>query len=68
VEDARRRYGDHAAVVAAAIAEQDVQASWGKGSEGESALARYIDGKLGQEVLALHDRLIPGTRTNVDHL
>jgi nuclease-like protein len=68
VDQARRKYGDHAAVVAAAIAEQDVQASWGKGSEGESALARYIDGKVGEEVLALHDRLIPGTRTNIDHL
>lgn len=68
VEDARRKYGDHAAVVAAAMAEQDVEASWGKGSEGESALARYIDGKVGEEVLALHDRLIPGTRTNIDHL
>jgi hypothetical protein len=68
VEDARRSYGDHAAVVAAAIAEQDVQASWGKGSEGERKLARFIDGKLGEEALALHDRLIPGTRTNIDHL
>jgi nuclease-like protein len=68
VEEARRKYGDHAAVVAAAIADQDVQASWGKGSEGESALARYIDGNVGGEVLALHDRLIPGTRTNIDHL
>jgi hypothetical protein len=68
VEEARRKYGDHAAVVAAAMAEQDVQASWGKGSDGERALARYIDGKVGEEVLALHDRLIPGTRTNIDHL
>ena len=68
VEEARRKYGDHAAVVAAAMAEQDAQASWGKGSEGESALARYIDEKVGEEVLALHDRLIPGTRTNIDHL
>ena len=68
VAEARRQYGDHAATVAAAMANREVQASWGKGSEGESRLAAYVDGKVGKETLALHDRLIPGTRANIDHL
>src|SRR5437868_8509420 len=33
VEDVRRRYGDHAAAVAEAMAERDTKASWGKGSD-----------------------------------
>src|SRR3954452_5399840 len=36
VEDARRRYGDHAAAVAEAMASRDTAASWGKGSDGEA--------------------------------
>ncbi len=68
VNDARRKYGDHAAAVAEAMASRDAAATWGKGSEGETALARYIERKVGDSVIALHDRLIPGTRGNIDHL
>jgi hypothetical protein len=68
VEDVRRRYGDHAAVVAEVMAGREVAASWGKGSDGESRLATYVDREVGDRVIALHDRLIPGTRRNIDHL
>lgn len=70
VEEARRRYGDHAAAVAAEVApnEQEI-AAWRKGGSGESRLAAYIDREVGDRVIALHDRLIPGTRhKNIDHL
>src|SRR5689334_676110 len=36
VEQVRREYGDHAAVVAERLAERDAVATWGKGSDGES--------------------------------
>jgi hypothetical protein len=68
IEDVRRRYGDHAAVVAEAMAARDAEASWGKGSDGESRLAAFISRELGDAVLPLHDRLIPGTRGNIDHI
>jgi hypothetical protein len=68
VADARRKYGDHAAEVAREMADRDAAASWGKGSEGESQLARYIAREVGDGVIALHDRLIPGTRGNIDHI
>lgn len=64
----RREYGDHAAVVAEALATQEEAATWGKGSRGESLLAGYIARELGDAVIPLHDRLIPGTRGNIDHL
>lgn len=68
VDEVRRRYGDHAAVVAEKLAERDNAATWVKGSEGESRLANWIAREVGDYVIALHDRLIPGTRGNIDHL
>ncbi len=50
------------------MAGQDAAASWGKGSEGETWLAGYIADEVGDHVVALHDRLIPGTRGNIDHI
>jgi hypothetical protein len=68
VDAVRREFGDHAAVVAEAMATRDAAASWGKGSEGELKLATYIAEEVGDSVIALHDRRIPGTRGNIDHL
>ena len=68
VDEVRRRHGDYAAEVAREMAGRDAAATWGKGSEGESWLAGYIDREVGGNVIALHDRLIPGTRGNIDHI
>jgi hypothetical protein len=68
VEDVRRRFGDHAAAVAEHMASRDVERSWGKGSSGESRLAAFIAREVGDSAIALHDRLIPGTRGNIDHI
>jgi hypothetical protein len=50
------------------MAERDTNASWGKGSDGESRLASFIAREVGDMVIPLHDRLIPGTRGNIDHI
>ena len=68
VEQARRRYGDHAARVAEEMAGRDADATWGKGGSGESRLAAFIAKEVGAAVIPLHDRLIPGTRGNIDHI
>ena len=68
VAEVRRKYGDHAAEVAQEIAGAQAAASWGKGSEGESVVAGYVAREVGDAVIALHDRLIPGTRRNIDHI
>lgn len=68
VAQLRRRYGDDAAAVAREMAERDVAASWRKGSDGESRLAAFVDREVGERVLTLHDRIIPGTRGNIDHI
>ena len=68
VEDVRKTYGDHAAAVAEAMAAKEIAGSWGKGSAGESWLAKFVEQKVGDAVIALHDRLIPGTKGNIDHI
>jgi hypothetical protein len=68
VEDVRRRYGDHAAAVAEEMAGRDAAATWGKGSQGESRIAAFVAREVGDAVIPLHDRLIPGTRGNIDHI
>jgi hypothetical protein len=68
VEDVRRKYGDHAAAVAEEMAGREMDATWGKGSAGESRLAAYVTEEVGDTVIPLHDRLIPGTKGNIDHI
>ena len=70
VSSARRKWGDHAAVVAARIAEDDPSIrAWMKGGDGESRLAAFLGREVGDAVIALHDRVIPGTRNaNIDHI
>jgi Nuclease-related domain len=70
VNSARRKWGDHAAVVAARIAEDDPSIrAWMKGGDGESRLAVFLDREVGDTAIALHDRVIPGTRgANIDHI
>ena len=68
VEEVRRRYGDHAAEVAEQMAGRDADATWGMGGSGESRLAAFIAREVGDAVIPLHDRLIPGTRGNIDHI
>jgi hypothetical protein len=68
VDQVRREFGDRAAVVAEATATREEAATWAKGSAGEARLAGYIAKEVGDSVIALHDRRIPGTRGNIDHL
>lgn len=42
--------------------------NWAKGGEGERKLGTRLDGLTSTGVIALHDRLRPGTRANIDHL
>ncbi|HEV8462517.1 MAG TPA: nuclease-related domain-containing protein [Gaiellaceae bacterium] len=42
--------------------------SWGKGSAGERALGAFLEPLRGRGFGVLHDRLIPGTKANIDHI
>lgn len=43
------------------------EAAWRKGAEGEEAVGRTLD-RLAPSARALHDRLIPRSRANIDHI
>ena len=42
--------------------------AWPTGAEGEERLGRRLDELVSPTVQVLHDRRIPGTRANLDHL
>ena len=46
---------------------QNVKA-WATGAEGEERLGQYLDQYAGPSLKVLHDRRIPGSRANLDHL
>jgi hypothetical protein len=46
---------------------QSIQA-WAKGSAGERKLAASLAKRVGNRAVLLHDRKVPGTRGNIDHL
>ncbi len=42
--------------------------AWAKGAGGEQALARRLERDLQAPIVALHDRSVPRTKGNIDHL
>ena len=42
--------------------------AWATGAQGEERLGRQLDGLVGDGVHVLHDRRIPPTRANIDHI
>lgn len=62
------RWGRFAGVVKFLTEEPAGERSWAKGAAGEEKLGRVLGEKLGDTVIGLHDRRVPGTRGNIDHL
>ena len=42
--------------------------AWAKGAAGEEQVARVLHQRLGDRAVILHDRRVPRTRANIDHL
>jgi hypothetical protein len=42
--------------------------AWDRGASGEEAVAASLARRCGDNVLFLHDRRIPGSRANIDHI
>lgn len=79
-EHARRRARQQAAIEATwgsgtvgrfiqrVTAEPKSTTAFAKGSEGERRLGRRLDRELAAPIVVLHDRKVPGTRGNIDHI
>jgi hypothetical protein len=63
-----QHWGPFSGVVKLFSDEPQSTKAWAKGAEGERKLAAYLGRSLGDRVLTLHDRRIPGSRANIDHL
>jgi hypothetical protein len=53
-------------VVLALVDERQSTRAWAKGAQGERELADALEGA--PDIVVLHDRKVPGTRGNIDHL
>ena len=42
--------------------------AWDNGADGERAVARRLDALIDRGVIALHDRRVPGSSANIDHI
>jgi Nuclease-related domain len=65
----RNKWGSRVGGLVLALSDdpQSTQA-WRTGSAGEQRLARFFERELPKSVFALHDRRIPGSRANIDHV
>jgi len=52
----------------AAFADPQSTRAWSEGAEGERKVGRRLDTMQADGVIVLHDRRIPGRRSNIDHL
>jgi hypothetical protein len=62
------KWGRFAGVVKFLTDDPQSTRAWRSGSEGERKLASYLTECLGDRAVLLHDRRVPRTRGNIDHL
>ncbi len=68
-KQARQSYGRLSGIYLAFTDDPQSTRAWATGSNGEHALGNYLS-KLDDDatIIVLHDRRIPGTRANIDHI
>lgn len=64
----RDRYGRLSGVVLAVTTDPHSTAAWAYGANGERLLGGMLDPLRDDGMAVLHDRRIPGSRANIDHL
>jgi Nuclease-related domain len=70
-DDKRRRriFGRHLASVIKVVAgERPTTSAWDRGGQGEARVGRYLTEAVGHTGYVLHDRRIPRTQGNIDHI
>jgi hypothetical protein len=64
----RARWGILAPVVEQFAGPRQSTHAWARGAAGEERLAAYLERELGDEAILLHDRRIPASKANIDHI
>jgi len=62
------QWGRFAGVVKFITEEPQTTQAWARGASGEERLAKALGARLTNHAIALHDRRVPRTRGNIDHL
>jgi hypothetical protein len=64
----RTRHPRLGGLILALTEEPQSTTAWAKGAVGEQKLGAGLDSLAAAGVVSLHDRLIPGTKANIDHI
>ena len=64
----RANWGRFGGLAVALTPEKQSTTAWKTGAIGEERVASVLDGLARVGITALHDRRIPGTRANIDHM
>lgn len=64
----RRAWGRFGGLAVALTPERQSTRAWSTGAAGEERVGRELDRVASSRVRVAHDRRIPGTRANIDHL
>jgi hypothetical protein len=64
----RDEWGRFGGIAVALTGERQSTRAWSTGASGEERVGLRLDGLASESLRVLHDRRIPGTRANIDHL
>ena len=64
----REKWGRFGGIAVALSEERQSTRAWSTGAAGEVRVGTVLDGLASDGIRVLHDRRIPGTRANIDHL
>jgi Nuclease-related domain len=68
-QQVKGRFGEHLGALVLALGDDPRSTrAWGTGAAGEERLARFLERTLPPSTIVLHDRRIPGSRANIDHI
>lgn len=63
-----QRFGAFAGIVKFLVDDPQSTKAWAKGSSGERELAESLSRRIGDRAVLLHDRKVPKSSANIDHL
>lgn len=67
-ERLRQKWGKLGGVAVALSDEKQTTTAWATGAVGEERLGARLDSIVSESVAVLHDRRIPGSKANIDHI
>jgi len=67
-ERLRQKWGKLGGIAVALSDEKQSTKAWATGAVGEERLGARLDSLVSESVAVLHDRRIPGTKANIDHI